>query len=77
MQVFNVLFKGVQIKHTTWAKAFREEQTARAFIEDYCSERDLTIMSSMGWNSENTMDDYRAEDRQGNTYYFVIYRQTI
>ena len=29
------------------------------------------------WNDDNTIDDRRAEDEKGNTYYFVIYKQLL
>jgi hypothetical protein len=77
MEIINVLFKGVELKVTPGCKVFLNEDTAREFILKNAKERNLQIKSSMGWNEDNTIDDYRAEDAQGNSYYYVLYRQTI
>jgi hypothetical protein len=77
MEIINVLFKGVEIRVTPGCTAFYNEDTAREFIEKNVEERGLEIKSSMGWNEDNTIDDYRAEDAQGNSYYYVLYRQVI
>jgi hypothetical protein len=77
MEIINVLFKGVELQVTPGCKAFYNEDTAREFILKNAQEKNLQIKSSMGWNDDNTIDDYRAEDAQGNSYYYVLYRQTI
>ena len=77
MKIINVLFKGVEIKTHTWCKAFSTEDKARNFIENYCEREGLKIRSLLGWNEEKTMDDYRVEDEDGNTFYFVLYRQEL
>lgn len=77
MEIINVLFKGVELRITPKCIAFYNEENARVFIEKHADDRDLEIKSSMGWNEDNTIDDYRAEDAQGNSYYYVLYRQVI
>jgi hypothetical protein len=77
MEIINVLFKGVELRVTPFCKPFHNEDKAREFILQNAEERGLTIMSSMGWNDNETIDDYRAEDAQGNSYYYVLYRQEI
>jgi len=47
------------------------------WIDYVCSLRNWTIKSRLGWNEDKDIDDRRVEDKDGNTYYFVIYKQTI
>jgi hypothetical protein len=77
MKIINVLFKGVELKVTPFCKPFYNEETARDFINHHAKVSNLEIMSTMGWNDDNTIDDYRAEDVGGNSYYYVLYRQEI
>ena len=77
MEIFNVLIKGVEVKDINYCEAFRTEEEVDKFVERVCSLRNWTIKSRFGWNDDNTIDDRRVEDSSGNTYYFVIYRQTI
>ena len=77
MEIFNVLIKGVEVKDINYCEAFRTEEQVNKFVERVCSLRNWTIKSRMGWNDDNDMDDRRVEDSSGNTYYFVIYRQTV
>lgn len=77
MEVFNVLYKGNEIRVNPFCKAFLKEEDARKWIVKSCGKMSLTIKSSLGWNDDNSMDDYRVEDKDGNSYYFVIYKQLI
>jgi len=77
MIIFNVLIKGVEVKNINYCEAFRTEEEVDKFVEKVCSLRNWNIKSRMGWNDDNDIDDRRVEDSNGNTYYFVIYRQTI
>jgi hypothetical protein len=77
MEILNVLIKGVEVKDINYCEAFRTEEEVDNFVDKVCSLRNWTIKSRMGWNDENNIDDRRVEDSNGNTYYFVIYRQTI
>ena len=77
MEIYNVLLKGVEVRIPPICKAFRTEAQADAYIQDECIKRDLTIRSTYGWDEGSTLNDYRAEDIDGNTFYFVIYRQLI
>jgi hypothetical protein len=77
MEILNVLIKGVEVKDINYCEAFRTEEEVDKFVDKVCSLRNWTIKSRMGWNDENEIDDRRVEDINGNTYYFVIYRQTI
>lgn len=77
MTIYNVLFKGVEIKATPFCKAFLTEQEADSYIVSKCKALNLTIRSSMGWDDSRTIDDRRTEDTDGNTYYFVIYKQEL
>ena len=77
MEVFNVLIKGVEVKDINFCKVFRTEQDAHEYIDETCIKMSWAKKSSMGWNDANTVDDVRVENEKGNTYYFVIYRQTL
>lgn len=77
MEVFNVLIKGVEVKDINFCKAFTTEEKAVKWIEETSLKNDWTIKSRSGWNDDNTIDDRRVENKEGNTYYFVIYRQTL
>jgi len=77
MEVFNVLYKGVEINVTPFCLAFLREEEARDWIEQTCETKNFTIKSKLGWNDSETVDDYRVEDSEGNSYYFVIFKQQI
>lgn len=77
IEVFNVLYKGVEKNITPYCLAFLKEEDARSWIESVCEIKNFSIKSTLGWNDDMTMDDYRVEDKEGNTYYFVIYKQQI
>jgi hypothetical protein len=77
IEVFNVLYKGVEKGVTPFCLAFLKEEDARSWIESTCEVKSYSIKSTMGWNENMTIDDYRVEDVEGNSYYFVIYRQQI
>ncbi len=77
LAIYNVLFRGVEVKVTPFCKAFRTETEAREWIDAKIIDFDLVAKSTMGWNEDKTIDDYRCEDKAGNSYYFVIYRQII
>jgi hypothetical protein len=77
MELFNVLFKGVEVKITPFCKGFRTEDKAMEWIETLTKQYELEAKSSMGWNESKTLNDIRLEDKKGNSYYFVIYRQIL
>ena len=77
MEIFNVLVKSVEVKLNPTCKAFLKEKDASKWCEDICEKMSWTIKSGLGWNDDLTFDDYRVEDKNGNTYYFVIYRQRL
>lgn len=71
LQIFNLLFKGSQIRHTTWAKAFRTLKDLEDYINYYCDLKGLTNRSLMGDNG------YVVQDRLGNSYYFLFHKENI
>ena len=85
MIVFNVLFKGVEKKVNPFAQAFESEEKAREWCIKFAHSRGLKICSTLGkmysfigkWEEEWEVDDYRLEDKEGNSYYLVIYRQEL
>lgn len=78
MVVYNVLFKCVEKRDLNpHAKVFGSEQEARDYCHKVAESYGFEIRSSMGWNEDKTIDDYRLEDEDGNSYYLVIYRQTL
>ena len=77
IEVFNVLYKGVEKNVTPFCLAFLREEEARDWIESTCEVKSYSMKSTLGWNKDMTMDDYRVEDENGNSYYFVIYRQRL
>jgi hypothetical protein len=77
IEIFNVLYKGVEKQITPFCLAFLKEEDARSWIESTCKTKSYSIKSTMGWNQNMTTDDYRVEDKDGNSYYFVIYRQKL
>lgn len=80
-KLFVVLFKSVEKRMSPSVYFFETEEEARSYIEKYCSINKLKICSSLGWqyNDEerNDLDDYRVEDADGDSYYFVIYKRII
>lgn len=77
MEIFNVLIKGIEVKDVNYCKAFLREDVMDTWIEEICRIRNWTIKSRIGWIEDNKLDDRRVEDLNGNTYYFVIYRQEL
>lgn len=77
VDIYNVLFKGVEVKVEPFCIAFSTEEKARHWIKSFCDANAISIKSSMGWNDDKTMDDYRVEDKDGNSYYFVIVKQKL
>jgi len=77
VEIYNVLYKGVEVPVNPFCLAFLKEEQAREWIESVCDVKSYSIKSSFGWNDSRTMDDYRVEDKDGNTFYFVIYRQKL
>ena len=82
MIVYNVLFKGVEIKPTPFCKVFNNIEDAYSFCLASAKKQELKIMSTSGFISgdEDTVGsctDYRCEDKDGNTYYYVIYVQQL
>jgi hypothetical protein len=77
MEILNVLIKGVEKKNINICQAFFKEEEMDKWIDYVCSLRNWTIKSRLGWNEDKDIDDRRVEDKDGNTYYFVIYKQTI
>ena len=78
MEVYNVLFKCVE-NHcfNPFVQAFLKEEDAREHCHRIAKNYGLEIRSSFGWDDNRTMDDYRMEDRDGNSYYTVIFRQNL
>ena len=72
MEIFNVLYKGVEKNITPFCLAFLKEEDARSWIESVCDVKSFSIKSTFGWSDDNTWDDYRVEDKDDNTFYFVI-----
>jgi len=82
LTVYNVLFKGVEIKPTPFCKVFSSIESAYSFCEASAKKQELKIMSTSGFISgdEKTVGsftDYRCEDEKGNSYYYVIYVQKL
>lgn len=77
MTIHIVLFKGIEIRTPPRCKPFREEQDARAYCEASASTLGLVIKSTLGGYEERGIDDYRCEDSEGNTYYFVLTKHEI
>lgn len=77
VEIYNVLYKGLEIKVNPFCLAFLKEEEARNWIESTCEVKGYNIKSTLGWNDDMTMDDYRVEDKDGNSYYFVIFKQKL
>ena len=77
VEIYNVLYKGVEVQVNPFCLAFLKEEEAREWIKNSCDINSYSIKSSLGWNEEETMDDYRVEDKDGNSYYFVIFKQKL
>jgi hypothetical protein len=77
LEIYNVLYKGVEVQVNPFCLAFLKIEEARNWIESSCEVNGYSIKSCLGWNEEETMDDYRVEDKDGNTFYFVIFKQKL
>ena len=72
--IFNVLFKSVEKYSTPFCRAFSTMEKAENFIEECCEKSNFTIKSNL---HVEDLKDYRVEDKEGNSYYFVIFFQEI
>lgn len=77
IEIYNVLYKGVEVNVFPMCIAFLTEEEARSWIKSTCEVKSYSIKSSLGWNDDKTVDDYRVEDNYGNSYYFFIFRQKL
>ena len=88
MDIYNVLFKSVETNHSPFAKAFKTKEEAINYVEETCDKHGFEMKSTMeqmysGWDAEEeeafvpTWFDNRVEDKDGNSFYFVTYTQTI
>lgn len=82
MLLYNVLFKGVEIKVNPYPQICKTFGLACEYAERTAEKYGLEIKSESGFfrGDEFTVDsftDYRCEDQKGNSYYFVIYVQEI
>jgi len=87
--VWNVLFKGVEKNPSSrnWARAFGSYQEAEEYMGKWAKSRNLKVCSEMGWTkgedweahqyTVGAMNDWRMEDDDGNSYYFVIHVQEV
>ena len=77
--IYNVLVKGIEKRIIPTCKAFGNEDAARKWIEKEIERWGWDLKSRAGWyeDAEGDFDDYRCEDDEGNSYYFVIYKQEI
>jgi hypothetical protein len=74
MIVYNVLFKGVEIKMTPFCKVFLTSEEAEKWIDSVCNAQEWRKCSSY---ASDIISDWRVEDKDGNTYYFVTYKQEL
>ena len=77
LEIYNVLYKGVEVQVNPFCLAFLKEEEARQWIESTCEFNGYIIKSTFGGSEDDTWDDYRVEDKDGNTFYFVIYKQKL
>jgi len=88
--VWNVLFKGVEKNPSSrnWARAFGSYQEAEDYMGKWSEREGLKPCSTMGWlktgyegvthqYTVGAMNDWRMEDDDGNSYYFVIHVQEV
>ena len=87
--VWNVLFKGVEKNpsNRNFAKAFGSFKQAEEFMSEYAKKNELFVHSTLGWMkgyddnvdefTVGAVNDWRMSDKDGNSYYFVIYVQII
>ena len=88
--VWTVLFKGVENNpgSRNWARAFGSYQEAEDYMGKWAKEEGLKTCSTMGWDKRGyggavneytvgAMNDWRMEDDDGNSYYFVIHVQEL
>ncbi len=74
MIVYNVLIKGVERKFCPFCKVFSTKKQAEEYIDKVCESQDWRKCSSI--ESED-LSDWRVEDKDGNTYYLVTYKQEL
>lgn len=79
MKFYTVLFKAVEkaMYFNPGVRVFKTEEECEKFIDEVCEYKKWTVKSRLGWNETYTMDDRRAEDSEGNSYYFVIQTQEL
>lgn len=76
--VFNVLFKGVEIKINPQCQAFATYEQAEEWVYEQCRRGGFHPKSEMGIDEDNFVyNDFRVEDDEGNSYYFVVFKQKI
>lgn len=80
--VWNVMFYGIEQRNKTFAKCFGSYEEANKFMDEYAENQRLTFRSEMGWTKGRDWEvnqftigatnDHRLDDKDGNSYYFVI-----
>lgn len=78
MHTYIVTWHGIETHHQSKPYAFSTEEKAREFIMKTAKKNHHTIKSCLnGSLDEHDVDDYRAEDNEGNSFYYMLYRVFI
>lgn len=75
--IYNVIIHGVESRISPFGKAFQTIEKANSYAEWVCEERKWTVKSFCTMEDDGDSADFRAEDADGNTFYLVIFKQTI
>lgn len=77
MRIYNVLLKAVEKAHrfNPSCRAFGSEEEAMAHIKKNSHIHRLTLRSSMEFEDDSV--DFRYEDTEGDSYYYVIFKQEL
>jgi hypothetical protein len=74
MHTYIVTWHGIETPHKSKPYAFSTEEKAREFIMKTAEKNHHTIKSCLNGSLDNCdEDDYRAEDNEGNSFYYVLY----
>jgi hypothetical protein len=85
MIIYNILFKGVEKNYSSdnYALAHKDYKEACDYVEESMIKKGLIGKSTSGFimggdeNTPGSLTDYRCEDTDGNSYYYVIYVQEV
>ena len=78
MIIYNLLFKSIEKHHTPFCQSFSTFAKAEAWMEKDCKWRRGGLKCySTDTSITGHCTDFRCEDEEGNSYYYVIFTEVL